>query len=109
MSADPVTLTAETFAQLAGTECPDTKLFRVSDAFLEFAGDNEWHGPVRWRFVRQEGHIVELEMQNTGNDYEALLADALTLMDHHASDELKDEARHRIIDRDLERQERENG
>lgn len=60
---EPVTLDGQTFAALAGRESRDVFLFRVSDAWLEAMGDNEWHGPVEWRVVREEGRIVTLEMR----------------------------------------------
>lgn len=101
MNGDAVTIDGQTFAQLVGREGDDVYLFRVSKEFVGAIDDNAWHGPVRWRINREHGQIVELVMQ-TNDDYEALLADAMTLMDIHASDELKDEARHRIIERETE-------
>ena len=60
---DQVTLDGGTFAALVGGQAPDVYLFRVSEAWVDAMGDNEWHGPVEWRIVRGEGQIVELEMR----------------------------------------------
>ncbi len=60
---NPVTLDGETFAALVGRQHPDVFLFRVSEAWIDAMGDNEWHGPVEWRIVREEGHFVTLEMR----------------------------------------------
>ncbi len=58
-----VSLDAETFAALVGHQHPDVSLFRVSAAWLATIDDNEWHGPVEWRVVRDEGAMVTLEMR----------------------------------------------
>lgn len=60
---EPVTLDGETFAALIGRENREVYLFRVSEPWLDAMGDNEWHGPVEWRVVREEGRIVTLEMR----------------------------------------------
>ncbi len=65
MRAQSVTLDGETFAMLVGRE-ERVLLFRVAEDFIEAAGDNKWHGPVEWRFVRDEGCVVTLEMRTFG-------------------------------------------
>lgn len=53
----------DTFAALVGREGRDVYLFRVSEAWIEAMGDNEWHGPVEWRIAREQGGFVTLEMR----------------------------------------------
>lgn len=59
-----VSIDGVTFAELVGREGGNVLLFRVSEAFIDAVGDNDWHGPVEWRFVRDEGQIVTIEMRN---------------------------------------------
>jgi hypothetical protein len=62
-----VTLDAQTFARLVGRENRDVFFFRVSDAWLDAMGNEEWHGPVEWRIVREDSGFVSLEMRELEN------------------------------------------
>ncbi len=95
-----VDLDDETFAVLVGRQDPDVYLFRVSDAWLDAMGDEEWHGPVEWRVVRGEGRIVELQMRAVAEPQQQHRAEIaeISLEDLRAENQRYEKALERIAE-----------
>ncbi len=92
-----VSLDGDTFAILVGREDPDVYLFRVSEAWLDAMGDNEWHGPVEWRIVRREGSFVDLEMRAV-KPVDYAFTDALLALSELGHDDAVERLRRRWSD-----------
>lgn len=56
-------IAGKVFARLVGRYPEkDTLLFELASEFIGDPDNDEWRGPVEYRFVRREGGFVELEL-----------------------------------------------